>query len=79
MREHKPLFGKTPIVSCSKGIIVETGQLISQVVKEELPDSNYAVLSGPSFAEEMMKQCISSPNSLVPTVVVVASENDKTG
>ncbi len=60
LKQNKSFFNKNvPFVSCSKGIVLETGQLISEVVKEELgSDVNYAVLSGPSFAEEMMKKCI---------------------
>lgn len=45
-------------MSCSKGIVLESGQLISEVVKEVLgKDANYAVLSGPTFAAEIMKKC----------------------
>lgn len=45
-------------MSCSKGIVLDSGQLISEVVKEVLgKDANYAVLSGPTFAAEIMKKC----------------------
>lgn len=49
---HESLDGK-PIVVCSKGIEIETGQMLSSVVKETLPNSIPAVLSGPCFAREV--------------------------
>ena len=53
------------IVNVSKGIEVGTLSRISEIVKEELPDNEYAVLSGPSHAEEVARD--------VPTTVVVAA------
>lgn len=42
-----------PLVICSKGIELDTGLLLSQVVKEELPEASCAVMTGPSFAREI--------------------------
>ena len=42
-----------PIVICSKGIEIETGQMLSQVVAEALPSSIPAVMTGPCFAREV--------------------------
>lgn len=53
------------IVNVAKGVENQTLLRISQIVKEILPDNKYAVLSGPSHAEEVGKK--------VPTTVVSAS------
>ena len=42
---------------CSKGIEQKTGKLISQVVAETAPEAKIAVLSGPSFAAEVARDC----------------------
>lgn len=59
------------IVNSAKGLEKETGLRISEVVLEEIPNSNYVVLSGPSHAEEVAKR-------LATAVVVssVSSENN---
>lgn len=56
------------IVNISKGL--EGNLRLSEVYKEEIPQAEISVLSGPSHAEEVSKQ--------VPTTVVVASESKKT-
>lgn len=55
------------IVNVSKGIENETLLRISQIVEELIPNSKYAILSGPSHAEEVAKD--------MPTTVVSASED----
>ena len=57
------------IVNVSKGIETETLSRISQIVAEILPENKYAVLSGPSHAEEVSKD--------MATTVVSASEDKK--
>ena len=42
-----------PLVICSKGIEQNSGKLMSEVVSETLPQSEIAVLSGPTFAIEI--------------------------
>jgi glycerol-3-phosphate dehydrogenase (NAD(P)+) len=42
-----------PVVTCSKGIERGTCALMSQVIAETLPEAPVAVLSGPSFANEI--------------------------
>ncbi len=59
------------IVNCAKGIENGTQMRMSEVVRQELPDfpaAKYAVLSGPSHAEEVSRK--------IPTAVVVASESE---
>ena len=63
----------TVIVSASKGIENETHLTMSGVLLETIPtlsDRTLAVLSGPSFAREVVAK--------VPTVVAVASRDTKT-
>ncbi len=60
------------IVSASKGIENKTHLTMSGVLKEtlpEIPENSLAVLSGPSFAQEVAKK--------FPTVIAVASEDRK--
>ncbi len=69
LEQLAPFYLKDQIlVNVAKGI--ETGSLkrMSELCAEILkPDRSYTVLSGPSHAEEVSRQC--------PTAVVVASEN----
>jgi len=58
------------MVSVAKGIEQETLKRMSQIITELLPDSEVAVLSGPSHAEEVGRG--------VPTTVVVAASRKKT-
>jgi glycerol-3-phosphate dehydrogenase (NAD(P)+) len=51
LRPH--LADGTPVVTCSKGIERGTCALMSEVVAETLPAAPVAVLSGPSFANEI--------------------------
>ncbi len=53
------------IVNVSKGIEDGTLQTLSEVIKEEIPQANIAVLSGPSHAEEVSRG--------VPTTIVVGA------
>ncbi len=55
------------IVNVAKGIENSTLLRISQIIKQITPMVKYAVLSGPSHAEEVAKD--------IPTTVVVASED----
>jgi glycerol-3-phosphate dehydrogenase (NAD(P)+) len=45
----------TPVVLCSKGIEQATGKSLSTVLAEALPDAVAAVLSGPSFANDVVR------------------------
>ncbi len=60
----------TVVVSASKGIENDTHMTMTEVLEEELarvPDVQPAVLSGPSFAQEVARR--------VPTAVTVAARN----
>ncbi len=55
----------TILVSLTKGIEAKTFKLMSQILREEIPDSRVAVVSGPNLAKEIA--------TLSPTGAVVAS------
>jgi glycerol-3-phosphate dehydrogenase (NAD(P)+) len=59
-----------PVVICAKGIERSSGDLLSEVLREELPTAEAAVLSGPSFASDVAKG--------LPTAVTIAADNLKT-
>jgi glycerol-3-phosphate dehydrogenase (NAD(P)+) len=58
------------LISVTKGVEYESGQTMSQVLKECLPAHPVAALSGPSFAREVALG--------IPTSVVCASESEST-
>lgn len=41
------------ILICSKGIVIKTGQLLSQIVQDHCPSNPVGILTGPSFAKEV--------------------------
>jgi len=66
-----PLRDDAVLVNCTKGIETDTLNRISQVVEQELGKEfsrRYAVLSGPSHAEEVSRG--------IPTAVVAASNDE---
>jgi len=56
------------IVSCTKGIERGTGLRMSEILREALPGSPLAVLSGPSHAEELARG--------IPAAVVLGCEDE---
>lgn len=66
-------FKQSVVVNLAKGIEVGTLQTMSEVIAESLPDhppSMTAMLSGPSFADEVSRK--------IPTAVVAASNSPET-
>ncbi len=55
-----------PLILCAKGIEKETGLLLSDVLKEVIPQARPAALSGPSFATDVARN--------LPTAVTIAAE-----
>jgi glycerol-3-phosphate dehydrogenase (NAD(P)+) len=49
------LAAGTPVVICAKGLEQATGKLLSELVGETLPQAPLAVLSGPSFAADVVR------------------------
>lgn len=60
--------GRRPLVLCSKGIEDGSGSLLHHVAREACPDAPVAVLSGPSFADEVARG--------LPTAVTLATADD---
>lgn len=58
----------TPVVVCAKGIERQSGLFMSEVVREVLPDHPPAILSGPSFADDVAKG--------LPTAVTLAAHDE---
>lgn len=57
----------TILVSAVKGFEIPTGKRVSEIVGETVPGARFAVVSGPTFAEGVMR--------CDPTAAVVASED----
>ncbi|MBQ4521806.1 MAG: NAD(P)H-dependent glycerol-3-phosphate dehydrogenase [Lachnospiraceae bacterium] len=64
------ISGSPIIVNVAKGIEENTLMTLTDIIKEELPGYQVAVLSGPSHAEEVGKK--------IPTTCVVGSSDQKT-
>lgn len=62
-------LGDKPVVNTSKGIEIGTHMTVSEIFQEISPRSPYVILSGPSFAEEVVKR--------LPTLVTLASKDEK--
>lgn len=60
--------GGAPVVVCAKGIENGTGRFLSEVVSEVLPAHPPAVLSGPSFAQDVARG--------LPTAVTLAAADE---
>ncbi|MBO4521003.1 MAG: NAD(P)-dependent glycerol-3-phosphate dehydrogenase [Alphaproteobacteria bacterium] len=60
-----------PAVICAKGIEQGSGALLSEMLAEELPQAEIAVLSGPTFAEEAAQG--------KPTALTLACKNETIG
>ena len=57
MKSIKPFIKKeTILVLCAKGLEANTGKLLSEIAKEELPDTTIAILSGPGFATDVAQK-----------------------
>jgi glycerol-3-phosphate dehydrogenase (NAD(P)+) len=56
-----------PLVLCAKGIEEQSGLLLHQVAKQLCPNSDVAVLSGPTFAHEVARG--------LPTAVTLAAQD----
>ena len=64
VREH------TPVIACAKGIERGTGLFLTEVIGQCLPQAEAAILSGPSFAQDV--------GSGLPTAVTLAAANAAT-
>jgi glycerol-3-phosphate dehydrogenase (NAD(P)+) len=58
----------TPLVACAKGIEHGTGKFMTEIIAELAPSARPAILSGPSFADDVARG--------LPTAVTVAARDD---
>jgi glycerol-3-phosphate dehydrogenase (NAD(P)+) len=65
LRPHLP--AARPLLLCAKGIELASGQLLSDVIDQELPGLPLAVLSGPTFAAEVGRG--------LPTAITLAASD----
>ncbi|MCB9963585.1 MAG: NAD(P)-dependent glycerol-3-phosphate dehydrogenase [Rhodospirillales bacterium] len=56
-----------PVVICSKGIELESGLLMTQVARSVIPNGNFAILTGPTFAMDIARGS--------PSAVTLAADN----
>ena len=68
LAEH-PLAKYHKVLLASKGIDIQTGKFLNEILQEYIPIEHLAVLSGPSFAKEVRQA--------LPTAVVVSSQNEE--
>ncbi len=59
----------TPVVACAKGIEVGSKKFVTEVIEEVLPKARPAILSGPSFAEDVARG--------LPTAVTLAAHDER--
>ncbi len=69
VKEYKKFVDNQPIILCSKGFESDTLSTLDEIFKEELPNNELVVFSGPSHAEEVSNK--------IPTAMVLAGENNK--
>jgi glycerol-3-phosphate dehydrogenase (NAD(P)+) len=62
------LAGATPVIACAKGIERGTHKFMTEVIAEAAPDASPAILSGPSFAEDVARG--------FPTAVTLAAGDE---
>ena len=55
LENMKDILADKPFIICAKGIEVETGNLMSEVAEEIIPNAQVGVLSGPTFASEVAR------------------------
>lgn len=67
LAEHRALFDGHTLVACCKGIELSTGLGPVQVIRETVPSANPALLTGPSFAQDIAAG--------LPTALTLACEN----
>ncbi len=70
-KQMKPFVANGQIiVNVAKGIEEDTLKTLSEIIEEEIPQANVAVLSGPSHAEEVGRG--------LPTTIVVGAKDKET-
>ncbi|MDR2790629.1 MAG: NAD(P)H-dependent glycerol-3-phosphate dehydrogenase [Campylobacteraceae bacterium] len=60
-------YNNQKVLVAAKGIEADSGRFVNEIFSSFVPEDNFAYLSGPSFAAEVMKA--------LPTALVVSSKN----
>ena len=63
------LAAATPVIACAKGIERGTHKFMTEVIAETAPTARPAILSGPSFAEDVARG--------LPTAVTLAAKDEE--
>jgi glycerol-3-phosphate dehydrogenase (NAD(P)+) len=63
------LRNETPVIACAKGIEHGTHKFMTDVIAEAAPDAAAAILSGPSFADDVARG--------LPTAVTLAAKDEQ--
>jgi glycerol-3-phosphate dehydrogenase (NAD(P)+) len=63
------LASATPVIACAKGIERSTHKFMTEVIAEAAPEARPAILSGPSFAEDVARG--------LPTAVTLAAKQSE--
>ncbi len=71
LESMKDLLAGKPFILCSKGIEIKSGELLSDVAQQVIPQAKVGVLSGPTFASEIARG--------LPCAVTVAIESKEIG
>lgn len=69
--EMQTLLAGKPFIICAKGIEIESGEMLTDIAKQIIPNAKVGVLSGPTFASEVARG--------LPCAVTVAIENKEVG
>ena len=70
LSEHADALDRKALVACCKGIELSTGAGPVQIIAEEVPSAQAAILTGPSFAADIAQG--------LPTALTLAAQNDAT-
>jgi glycerol-3-phosphate dehydrogenase (NAD(P)+) len=62
------LVAATPVIACAKGIERGTHKFMTEVIAETAPEAKAAILSGPSFADDVARG--------LPTAVTLAAKDE---
>lgn len=65
--QHAQLLSGRPLVACCKGIELSTGAGPVQIIAQEVPDAQAAILTGPSFAADIARG--------LPTALTLAAQD----
>ena len=68
LKSIAPYITGQSIVSLTKGMEKDTFALMSDIIRQELPEVNFGVMSGPNLAIEIMKN--------MPSATVIASDSE---